>query len=222
MGNPRRYTWVRRAVLGASVAVFLGVPAWHLSMFAGSGALTGNILSDLAARGGLEPAIVGAPWSVSILGLEFMDPLAAIGVAVAGGWSLPLLLAVLPSLLLLGVVGRFFCGWLCPTGPCLRRAMRPAVCSRSLASHHETSRSRGRRRSSSWASCSPLPRSPAANSPHCYTRPLSSAARRSRPFSSVPTARGSSSSWLRSCSTRSCRAPVSVVRSAREAHSSAC
>ena len=77
----------------------------------------------LAARFGDRswPAnvFVGATGAARALGVELVDPLMALGVLVARGTRPGLLAAALPVLLLVLVLGRFFCGWLCPYLPLL-------------------------------------------------------------------------------------------------------
>src|SRR3990170_2540773 len=62
----------------------------------------------------LVAEVRGAPWSISLFGLEVLDPLAAVSVLAARGWSLGLLVGALPALALVTLLGRFFCGWMCP------------------------------------------------------------------------------------------------------------
>lgn len=85
-----------------SVALIFGVPLWaaaHPEVFP-------------------LPAL-GAPWSVQILGLEFMDPTAALGLLATGILDWGVLIAALPAIVLVALLGRFFCGWLCPYIPIL-------------------------------------------------------------------------------------------------------
>lgn len=60
---------------------------------------------------------LGAPWSVSILGVELLDPLAALGLTVAGRATVAVIVGALPLLVLIAALGRYFCGWLCPYVP---------------------------------------------------------------------------------------------------------
>lgn len=64
-------------------------------------------------------AFVGATGAARLLGVEFLDPLMSAGVVLARGARPGLLAAALPVLLLVVVLGRFFCGWLCPYLPLL-------------------------------------------------------------------------------------------------------
>lgn len=94
----RRFLLARRASLLLVLLIILGAPLLH-------------------ALGIIDTAVRGAPWSVSLFGLEVLDPLAALSVLVARGGSLELVVGALPALLLVVVLGRFFCGWLCPYVP---------------------------------------------------------------------------------------------------------
>lgn len=74
---------------------------------------------------GLPGAIVGSTWSIRLFGLELTDPIAAMTL-VAGGEA-PSARFLLGALLVLGVhllLGRFFCGYLCPYGALSRLAQR--------------------------------------------------------------------------------------------------
>ncbi len=71
----------------------------------------------LHAMGILDAEVRGAPWSISLFGLEVLDPLASLSVAAARGWSWKLLVGALPALALVALLGRFFCGWMCPYIP---------------------------------------------------------------------------------------------------------
>ena len=117
----KRYTSVRRLVLAASTLFVVGVPAWHLARFAADGTLAsarGTAIAERLSPSGV-PYAVGAPWSANVWGIEFLDPLAALGVAVASGPTAALLIATFASLVLIVIFGRFFCGWLCPYVPIL-------------------------------------------------------------------------------------------------------
>ena len=96
------YQRIRRTVLTISVSTVLGMPI-------------------VAAQGWAWPngTWVGATGTVRLFGLEFLDPLFAAGVALTHGPRLGLLLTALPVLVLVAVLGRFFCGWLCPYRPLL-------------------------------------------------------------------------------------------------------
>jgi len=60
-------------------------------------------------------AVKGTTWSANLFGLKLSDPLAAVG-QVAAGRNLytPFLLTALIPVLFTLVLGRFFCGWICP------------------------------------------------------------------------------------------------------------
>jgi len=98
----RRYTLLRRACLGLSLALTLGLPLWHL-----------------ARLGGSTPPLVGPVGAVGLFGVELIDPLAVVSVLLGRGPGPTLLLAALPGLVLVAVLGRFFCGWVCPYVPLL-------------------------------------------------------------------------------------------------------
>jgi ferredoxin-type protein NapH len=95
----RTYTALRRLSLATSCALLVGVPLWHLH--------------------NVDAPALGPPGAVDLFGLELIDPLALFGVAVAKGPSLALLWISLPALALVAVLGRFFCGWICPYVPLL-------------------------------------------------------------------------------------------------------
>ncbi len=60
-------------------------------------------------------AVKGTTWSGSFWGLKLSDPLAAVGQAAAGRtlfW--PFLATALIPVVLTALLGRFFCGWICP------------------------------------------------------------------------------------------------------------
>ncbi len=120
----RWFQWVRRASLALSLLVVVGLPLWQLRVAgAASGGLSaGGGWSWLAAALGLPPVpppAVGAPAAVSLFGLELLDPLLTLGVAITHGLRGSLLLVALPALVLVAVLGRFFCGWVCPYVPLL-------------------------------------------------------------------------------------------------------
>jgi len=100
----RTYQRVRRTVLALSVLTVVGMPF-----------LAARFL-DRAFPAGL---VVGATGSIRVLGIELVDPLLSAGVWLARGARPGLLAAALPVLLLVIVLGRFFCGWLCPYLPLL-------------------------------------------------------------------------------------------------------
>jgi ferredoxin-type protein NapH len=100
----RAYQRTRRTVLALSVLTVVGTPflaarfldqRWHSGLF------------------------VGATGSARVLGIDWVDPLLTAGVWLTHGGRPGLLAAALPVLLLVVVLGRFFCGWLCPYLPLL-------------------------------------------------------------------------------------------------------
>lgn len=63
----------------------------------------------------LSEHLAGTPWALRVGGYVAIEPLNALGALAAGGGAVgTVLLAVLPLLLLTVVLGRAFCGWLCP------------------------------------------------------------------------------------------------------------
>ena len=118
------YQLLRRSCLALTFAALLIVPAWHLGNIdvEGSGVAAGGPWARLADQAGLSattPRMLGVLWSVEVLGIEFLDPLAGVSLLVTRSPSLTILLALLPTLLLVALFGRFFCGWLCPYVPLL-------------------------------------------------------------------------------------------------------
>jgi len=60
-------------------------------------------------------AVKGTTWSANLFGLKLSDPLAAAGQAAAGHkLYIPFLLTALIPVVLTLLLGRFFCGWICP------------------------------------------------------------------------------------------------------------
>ncbi len=57
----------------------------------------------------------GSTWSLSLWGFNITDPLAFVGIlASGGGFYLDLFISILPLVILTVLLGRVFCGWLCP------------------------------------------------------------------------------------------------------------
>ncbi|HZJ54284.1 MAG TPA: 4Fe-4S binding protein [Myxococcaceae bacterium] len=100
----RSYVRVRRAVLAGSVLTVVGLPF---------------LAARFVDRSWPSGVFVGATGAARALGVELLDPLMSAGVALARGARPGLLAAALPVLLLVVVLGRFFCGWLCPYLPLL-------------------------------------------------------------------------------------------------------
>lgn len=98
----RTYTLLRRACLAVSLALTFGLPLWHLHQL-----------------GSATPPLVGTVGAVGLFGVELLDPLAVASVLLGGGLSTTLLLSALPGLVLVVLLGRFFCGWVCPYVPLL-------------------------------------------------------------------------------------------------------
>jgi ferredoxin-type protein NapH len=118
------YQRLRRLSLLISFLFTAGLPLWHLrAIEALSAGLSGGGRWAAIARAldlpPSAPKLIGAPSSASFFGLEFVDPLEALSVAIAFGPSTKLLLSILPAALLVILLGRFFCGWICPYVPIL-------------------------------------------------------------------------------------------------------
>jgi ferredoxin-type protein NapH len=120
----RRYQRIRRAVLAGSVLALFVVPLWYLrSVSVQSAGLSGDgrwaRLADQLGLPSAPPPWLGAPWSVRAFGLEFLDPVALLGLVATRAVTPASLVGALPTLLLVVLLGRFFCGWLCPYLPVL-------------------------------------------------------------------------------------------------------
>lgn len=120
----RTYRWLRHASLALSLLLVVGLPLWHLrAVSAASGGLSGGgpwaRLAEALRLPAGAPPVVGAPAAIDLFGLELIDPLLALGVAFAHGLGGSLLLVALPALVLVALLGRFFCGWVCPYVPLL-------------------------------------------------------------------------------------------------------
>lgn len=100
----RRYQWVRRIFLAFSVSLTFVLPLWHAHA------------SSVEAK---TPPLSGAPTSVWVGFFELVDPLETLGVVLQRGGSWTLVWTVLPGVLLVLLLGRFFCGWACPYLPIL-------------------------------------------------------------------------------------------------------
>lgn len=114
------YPLLRRSCLTLTFAALLIVPAWHLAHVDAEGAgLAGGGPWSRLAPGGVAPPMLGVLWSVELFGVEFLDPLAGASLLATGNVSAGILIALLPTVLLVVLLGRFFCGWLCPYVPVL-------------------------------------------------------------------------------------------------------
>ncbi len=117
----RGYQRARRAFLTLSVGLTFGLPLWHLHRLEVEGA--GQPSTRWAALAAwlpdAAPPFVGAPTSISLGVVELVDPAEALSVAVAHGVSWHWLWSVLPGVVLVAALGRFFCGWACPYLPIL-------------------------------------------------------------------------------------------------------
>ncbi len=120
----RRYQWLRRCSLAVSLLLVVGLPLWQLrAIGAASGGLaSGSAWSRFASTLRFPvtpPPAVGAPAAIALFGLELLDPLLTLGVAITHGLGGSLVLVALPALVLVAALGRFFCGWVCPYVPLL-------------------------------------------------------------------------------------------------------
>lgn len=118
----RTIQWLRKACLAGTLTVMVVLPLWHLGRIEaeGAGLAGGGAWAAVADAVGLQdvaPPAVGAPWSLQVFGIEFLDPLAALSLTVTGAASWSVLLGVLPILALMLLLGRFYCGWMCPYVP---------------------------------------------------------------------------------------------------------
>ena len=109
--HARRYQWARWITLTASWAFIVGIPLLQAARLERESA---GLFGGRALPVSVGEQVVGAPTSLHVLGIEFIDPLAAAGVALSGGASWALAFGALVPIVLVGVFGRFFCSWLCP------------------------------------------------------------------------------------------------------------
>jgi len=118
------YQILRKSCLALAFGLLLIVPMWNLGSIddEGAGLAGGGRWADLADRfvpTATAPPMVGALWSIDLLDIEIMDPLAGLSLLATGRADLAILIAVAPAVLAVIVLGRFFCGWLCPYVPLL-------------------------------------------------------------------------------------------------------
>lgn len=111
--------------VGVHVRSLYGPPEYSLNSrrIRGGGAVPTFFVNEMEALIGERPRsarplsgyFAGSPWAMNVGGYLFVDPLNALGALVAGGGSVGrILLAALPFLVLTTLLGRVFCGWLCP------------------------------------------------------------------------------------------------------------
>ncbi len=98
----RAYQRGRQVFLGFSLLLTFGLPLWRLH--------------TLEAN---DAAFLGAPTSIRVGFFELVDPLEGLATALMRGVSWNLVWTLLPGVLLVGFLGRFFCGWACPYLPVL-------------------------------------------------------------------------------------------------------
>ena len=116
------YQWVRRSFLAFWVAATFVLPWWHLHALDVEGAGLAHD-SRWAAAGAAFPSspppFVGGPSAVWLWVLDLVDPAEALCVAMFRGVSMGWVWTVLPGVVLVVLLGRFFCGWACPYLPVL-------------------------------------------------------------------------------------------------------
>ncbi len=118
----RHFQLARRLFLAFSVALTFGLPLVHLRAVSVKGAGLADdspwarLLEWLPV---VEVPMVGAPTSIVLFGIELVDPLEWLGVTLHRGVSWGMVWTLLPGLLLVVLLGRFFCGWACPYLPIL-------------------------------------------------------------------------------------------------------
>ncbi|MBN1207267.1 MAG: 4Fe-4S binding protein [Myxococcaceae bacterium] len=118
----QRYQRVRRGFLALSVALSFVLPLWHLHSLdvQGAGLAADSPWARVAALlPDAPPPFFGAPTSIWVGLFELVDPLESLGVALFQGVSWHWVWTVLPGVVLVLLLGRFFCGWACPYLPLL-------------------------------------------------------------------------------------------------------
>lgn len=116
------YQWVRRTFLGFWVLATFALPLWHLRVADVEGAGLAHDSWWASAAEWLPsspPPLLGAPTAVRVWVLDLVDPAEALAVALVRGLSASLVWTVLPGVVLVLLLGRFFCGWACPYLPLL-------------------------------------------------------------------------------------------------------
>lgn len=132
---------VRRVVLAVSLLGIFVLPLAQLARAveagdgaalvaaAGPGLALAASIPGLSALGGV---LSGSVWSITVAGVELSDPLAS-AIVLAGGRTGVLLAAAIGPVVLTVLLGRVFCGWVCPArlpvelAAWLRRRLRRRV-----------------------------------------------------------------------------------------------
>lgn len=104
-----------------SLRAVYGISGFHVALMNG-GWLEGNLYAFYEHTFGLlddpEPiidSVKGTFWSITILGFNISDPLVGIGhILTTKEFYLPILISILIPVLLTVILGRVFCGWICP------------------------------------------------------------------------------------------------------------
>ncbi len=77
--------------------------------------LMDRLFQDYEGTEGVISSVTGSPWSLNILGYRISDPLAAVSMSIAGsGFFWPFITSILFFTFLSLLLGRVFCGWICP------------------------------------------------------------------------------------------------------------
>jgi ferredoxin-type protein NapH len=111
--------------VGAHTRALYGPPEYSLNTrrIRGGGAVPTFFVDEMEALIGQRPRsarplsgyFAGSPWAMNVSGYLVIEPLNALGaIAAGGGGAGKILLAALPFLVLTALLGRVFCGWLCP------------------------------------------------------------------------------------------------------------
>lgn len=113
--HQRGYQRLRRGVLALSILITVLGPLAQLERLHGADSEGRFITLARWLHLSIDPGLLlGAPWTIRVLGLEILDPVAAISLLFAAGPTTKIVLGALPALVLVAFFGRFFCGWLCP------------------------------------------------------------------------------------------------------------
>ncbi len=110
---------------GSALYEAFGAGARNVEMLAGAWAeflfqAFSYLFGGLQDPAGTAAQFHGSYWSITLFGVTFNDPLAALGHMVARGavyW--PLMAGALVAVVLAVVAGRAFCGWICPVNTIL-------------------------------------------------------------------------------------------------------
>jgi ferredoxin-type protein NapH len=77
--------------------------------------LTDSVLGGLEDPEKIISSVTGSPWSLNVFGYNISEPLAAVSLSISGkNFYWPFLLSILFLTVLSILLGRVYCGWLCP------------------------------------------------------------------------------------------------------------